>query len=196
MYGFDYSEYNFFQPVNQPSDFGTSYYYGGPTNPFDVDSRRYQYGAQQPQVAYTPQNTSPYQTPSFVQYPSQPAYQQRPGVPADSRRNDTVGNLNSDLFRSQQAYSQPIAQQQPAPQPRPQQMYMGFTPVHGFVNTYTQPPVPEDPRINWYEANQRANRPREPYPAYQYTGSYAGNVAPQEIDWVSVVNKNFELQNL
>lgn len=186
-----YEDYNFFRPMNASYDYNTSYYYDGtysrPTNPFDVDSRRYQTGA--PQPTYIPQNQG-----------YSPAPYQNPNIPGDSRRNDTVGNLNTDLFRQQQAYSQPI-NVQPMQAPAPQrQMYNGYAPVSQFDNAYTRPPVPQQPSINWYESNQRANRPVDPYPAYQYTGGYQNNYQnayqAKDLDWSAIVKQNFKSQNL
>jgi hypothetical protein len=191
---YDYSEYNFFRPKNVPNDFNTSYYYDGrmasrPVNPFDIESRRNQCSPMQP--TYTPTNGAYNYAP----------YQQT-NIPADSRRNDTVGNLNTDLFRQQQAYSQPINMQPPmqpmAPMQPQRQMYMGYTPVSQFDNMYTRPPRPQDTYVNWYDVNHKANQPVEPYPAYQYTGAYPqpGRAPMSEMDWSAIVKKNFAMQNL
>lgn len=187
MYYNDYEEYNFFRPMNnQNNGYAPSYFYDGrtarPANPFDADSRRYQYG-NNPQPMYTPQ------APGYG-YP-QPTYQ-NPNGPVDSRRNDMGGSrLNSDLFRQNQMnYSQPIAQQNPVQQvPQQRPMYMGYQPYNQFDNAYTRPPMPQAPDINWYNVNNRSNYQAEQYPAYQFSGpSYAPT---KELDWEAIVKKNF-----
>lgn len=177
--------------------YGLSGYQSYPSydqNPFNRDSRRYDYGTQP--ATYTP---SDYRQPQYAGFnnPNNGGYYGNgyPQGPADSRRNDTGGMLNSDLFRSQQQnYSRPIDSYQSSQRPIAPQAYNGSYPVNGFDNIYTRQGVPEKPTIDWASLG---NRDRVEYgygmgayPASMYTGGSVFD-GRREDDWLDMYKKNF-----
>ena len=75
----------------------------------------------------------------------------------ENRRNDNVGLLNSDLFRSKERYSNPFIQKYERKYTPPTStVYSKSNPISGGVcNNYTRPPVPRDPQINWADCLSR-----------------------------------------
>lgn len=151
-----------------------------------------------------PYQPSPYQAPPNTE--RIPPYE--PTAPApDSRRNDKVGLLNSDLYASYQGYSKPIAQRYERKYAPPvNTVYSKANPVVGGVcNNYTRPPVPRNPQIDWDSCLSKDKREQQQPYEYDYVcvGSaydqsqyvHAAPEVPEET-WEEIAKRNFASADL
>lgn len=202
---YGYSRYN--MSPNQYSDsrrYNSSYVdpkYIPPYNPGAVYSQ-----PQYPQTYHDPY-ASPYDNynyhPKYDYNQRQPGYYPAPSqqtIPPyepelESRRNDRVGLLNSDLFKKYDGYSQPITQKyEKKYMPPTNTVYSKSNPiVGGMCNNYTRPPRPRDPQINWSEclSKDKTNTIDYDYKTYDYGYEPAPKPVPVEESWSEIVQRNF-----
>ena len=115
----------------------------------------------------------------------------------ESRRNDRVGLLNSDLFRSKEGYSNPITQTYEKKYvPPTNTVYSKENPIAGgFCNNYTRPPVPGNPCINWSQCLSKDEPKQEPHYTYEPRSQEVPRFEEKE-SWYDRAVANFSEENL